>query len=821
MNLKYAVKSNENKLTNLILSNLKYYSITNFKKLEKKKYSTTILHGHKRIDKLDIVQNNKLEQSRIIEREKSNYSNWKSLINSTKKEWEVELYNRQVDIKSNENNSYEGEVLGNYIYYNKSHPYKDYEIFYRKRKLSSNFKEQKEEEEIVFDIGSVPFLRNVKRASMKSIKVSNDDEFVAFLIDINNDERTIAGIYNISKKYYYPIILNDVFGLEFGNNSNELFCLKYDTLDLRPNNVTYYKLDYTKIKNNINLDYNIYESNNQCDLIVYKKELFKTENKDELLELSKCKSNEYLIINSMCKNNSEISSICLKSLTVIKLLERKENVLYFVDYSDGYYYILSNIDALKDEDNFCLNSDIKLYSIKAKDTKNKININSLKLILIPDENEYFEDMQVFKHDIVIYSKKNLIPTITVYNIATKKTYKYNINNKLGEITPGINKDYSSNGIKFSFSNPYTMNDNYYLKFYSKNSNLDTSSIKPEKLSTVTFTPKNIQESDYCLEIIDCPSKDGEIIPCTLFYNKKFNNIDKTSSSINFNFFDTYNTNNNNSFFNNSKYLGSTNSINGLKNLKNLKRKNKVLLIGYGAYGLNLELTFDSILLTAVEKGWVIAFAHVRGGFEKGQEWHNKGKLDNKINSIIDYEAVAFELIRQGITHPNYITAYGASAGGTLVAQAVNRNPELYRCAILSYPFLDVISTLLNDKYRLTVTDYKEFGNPITSKNDYLNILSWSPYENISVKEYPAMFITLSVNDSRIQLFSVLKYIEKLRLKALTPSKRLPEFIKGSKNIVVQIEEEGHYGPIDRNEAYDSRLSELAWADKMMIEDVMH
>lgn len=174
-------------------------------------------------------------------------------------------------------------------------------------------------------------------------------------------------------------------------------------------------------------------------------------------------------------------------------------------------------------------------------------------------------------------------------------------------------------------------------------------------------------------------------------------------------------------------------------LKN--RKNKLLLVAYGAYGLNLDIDFNSVFLAAVAKmGFIVAFCHIRGGSEKGINWHLDGKLLNKHNSVSDFFSCISHLIQEGYSHPNYISAYGQSAGGIVVGQAINLKPDLFRAVVLSHPFVDVLSTLLDDKIPLTIPDYEEFGNPIKNKEDYLNILSYSPYENISHQEYPGNFL---------------------------------------------------------------------------------
>jgi len=280
--------------------------------------------------------------------------------------------------------------------------------------------------------------------------------------------------------------------------------------------------------------------------------------------------------------------------------------------------------------------------------------------------------------------------------------------------------------------------------------------------------KGLDKNKFVVENTFAPGKDGEKIPLTLLYKK------------------------------------------------NLKpdRKNKTLLIGYGAYGLNLELSFDHVFLSAAERGWVIAYAHLRGGSEKGKEWHEMGKLENKNFVIEDYLACAYELIQRGLTHPNYLAGYGQSAGGGVVAQAINLRPDLFRAAILSHPFVDILSTLMDDSLPLTIPDYQEYGNPLFDEKIYSSMLSYSPYENISHQEYPAILITMSLDDPRIPSWSVLKYIQKLRTKSKEPT-RIPNFIE--KNICVKIEKSGHFGALNQDEALKNKIWEMMWCDKMLLE----
>ena len=154
---------------------------------------------------------------------------------------------------------------------------------------------------------------------------------------------------------------------------------------------------------------------------------------------------------------------------------------------------------------------------------------------------------------------------------------------------------------------------------------------------------------------------------------------------------------------------------------------------------------------------------VRGGGECGIDWYDQGKLTKKQNSFEDLASCAEWLIANRLTHPNMLAAKGSSAGGTLVAQTcLNMRPELFKACVLEVPFLDILTCLLDSKQPLAMTDYLEFGNPVQSKEIYESILSYSPYDNLSQKEYPAVFIQMSLNDPRVPAWGTLKFIEKLR-----------------------------------------------------------
>ena len=185
------------------------------------------------------------------------------------------------------------------------------------------------------------------------------------------------------------------------------------------------------------------------------------------------------------------------------------------------------------------------------------------------------------------------------------------------------------------------------------------------------------------------------------------------------------------------------------------------LTAYGAYGVSSDPYFASVFLSLLDRGYVYAIAHIRGGQEMGRKWYNDGKLLNKKNSFTDFIACAEHLIQQGYTKAQYLAIEGGSAGGLLMGAVVNMRPDLFRVVVADVPFVDVINTMLDPSLPLTVGEYEEWGCPEDKKYfDY--ILSYSPYDNIEAKNYPNILVTAGLNDPRVSYWEPAKYVAKLR-----------------------------------------------------------
>jgi oligopeptidase B len=239
--------------------------------------------------------------------------------------------------------------------------------------------------------------------------------------------------------------------------------------------------------------------------------------------------------------------------------------------------------------------------------------------------------------------------------------------------------------------------------------------------------------------------------------------------------------------------------------KGLRRSGSapLLLYGYGAYGsTHTDPGFHSIRLSLIDRGFVYAVAHVRGGGDLGRPWYDAGKLDKKSNTFSDFIACAEHLIEAGYTSPAKLSIRGGSAGGLLVGAVVNMRPDLFRAAIAKVPFVDVMNTMLDPTLPLTVIEYDEWGNP-NEKEAYDRMRSYSPYDNVAAQAYPNLLVTGGLNDPRVSYWEPAKWVARIR-----------EMQTGDNVVLLKTDlGAGHGGPSGR---YDS-IREMALEYAFLIE----
>jgi oligopeptidase B len=187
-----------------------------------------------------------------------------------------------------------------------------------------------------------------------------------------------------------------------------------------------------------------------------------------------------------------------------------------------------------------------------------------------------------------------------------------------------------------------------------------------------------------------------------------------------------------------------------------------LLYGYGAYGLSIPAAFSTNRLSLVDRGFVFAIAHVRGGTENGWRWYREGKLAKKRNTFTDFIAAAEHLVHARWAAPAKLVAQGGSAGGLLIGAVANMRPDLFAGMIAEVPFVDVLNTMLDETLPLTPPEWPEWGNPIADAEAFRTILAYSPYENVRAQGYPAMLVLAGLTDPRVTYWEPAKWVARLR-----------------------------------------------------------
>lgn len=239
--------------------------------------------------------------------------------------------------------------------------------------------------------------------------------------------------------------------------------------------------------------------------------------------------------------------------------------------------------------------------------------------------------------------------------------------------------------------------------------------------------------------------------------------------------------------------------------RGLKRdgSNPALLYGYGSYGISIDADFSPARLSLVDRGFVYAIAHIRGGGDLGKSWHEAGRMANKTNTFQDFIAAAEALIQAGFTNSKRLGIMGGSAGGLLIGATLNLRPELFGAAIAKVPFVDVLSTMSDATLPLTVGEYEEWGNP-ELPDQYRRIRGYSPYDNVRVADYPQLLVTAGLNDPRVSYWEPAKWVAKLR--ALNPNANV--LLKTNLGA-------GHFGASGRYERYRETALDYAFLLKAL------
>ena len=327
--------------------------------------------------------------------------------------------------------------------------------------------------------------------------------------------------------------------------------------------------------------------------------------------------------------------------------------------------------------------------------------------LIPHrEDVLLEDFEIFKDHFVTTQRENGLTSIRIQRWDEDLDYFLPVESETYSLYGYYNPNFDTVKFRFGFTSLSSPRSVYEFDMETKEKVL----LKQQKVIDTNFSPENYKE-----ERIWAIARDGIKIPISLVYHKK------TSPS----------------------------------------KDTPLYLYAYGSYGAIMDPGFDSSRLSLLDRGFIFAIAHVRGGEYLGRQWYENGKLLKKKNTFYDFIDVSRFLINSKITSTEHLHAIGGSAGGLLMGVVVNQAPELYRSVVARVPFVDVMTTMLDETIPLTAGEYDEWGNP-NDKDYYDYMISYSPYDNIESQEYPNMLVTAGYHDSQVQYWEPAKWVAKLR-----------------------------------------------------------
>ncbi len=314
------------------------------------------------------------------------------------------------------------------------------------------------------------------------------------------------------------------------------------------------------------------------------------------------------------------------------------------------------------------------------------------------------DLEVFKDFYVLVERENGLPHFRVTEFANGQSHRVQFPEPAYAAMPAQNREYDTRLFRYNYQSMVTPSSVY---------DYDTDKRTSTLLKRIEVP--GYDQAQYKAERIYATAKDGTRIPISLVYRNDF------------------------------KRDGT----------------HPMLLTGYGAYGATIPVTFSSSVLSLLDRGFVFALAHIRGGGDMGKVWHDQGRMMNKKNTFTDFIDSADYLVAQQYTSKDKLIITGTSAGGLLIGAVVNMRPDLFKAAIARVPFVDVINTMLDESLPLTVPEFEEWGNP-KKKAEYDYMMSYSPYDNIAAKNYPAMLVKTSFNDSQVMYWEPAKYVAKMR-----------------------------------------------------------
>lgn len=358
-------------------------------------------------------------------------------------------------------------------------------------------------------------------------------------------------------------------------------------------------------------------------------------------------------------------------------------------------------------DKFLIRTNLEAKNFRLMETPvDKTTRENWKEVIAHRTDVLLEDIDVFKGHWVITERKEGLLQMRIREVASGKEHYLDFGEPAYAAYVGANPEFNTTNLRYNYTSLTTPNSVFD---YDMNT-------KSKKLMKEQEVLGAFNKADYVTERVYATAKDGAKIPVSIVYKKG------------------------------TKKDGSA----------------PLLLYAYGSYGASMDASFSSNRLSILNRGFVYAIAHVRGGQEMGRQWYEDGKLMKKKNTFTDFIDCGEFLIKEKYTSKGHLYAMGGSAGGLLMGAIVNIAPDLWNGVVAQVPFVDVITTMSDPTIPLTTNEYDEWGNP-ADKDAYFYMKSYSPYDNVEKKNYPNMLVTTGLHDSQVQYFEPAKWVARLRV----------------------------------------------------------
>ena len=405
---------------------------------------------------------------------------------------------------------------------------------------------------------------------------------------------------------------------------------------------------------------------------------------------------------------------------------------------DGHKY-----DVDHGNNSFFIRTNLNAKNFRIVKTVSPENIETWVDFVPHNSSSLIENIELFKGYAVLSVTENAMTKLRLYDFSQRKWGNFSMDESLYVLSGAENAEYDTPTYRFNYQSMVTPPTLYEYDFKSQRKKV----LKQQEILG------SYNSQDYVTERQWAVARDGTRIPLSLLYKK------------------------------------------GMKR----DGQSALFLYAYGSYGLGLDPTFSSSRLSLVNRGMIFAIAHIRGGNEMGESWHDQGMLLNKKNTFNDFIDSALWLTQEKYADSKRIVIEGGSAGGLLMGAVTNMRPDLWAAVHSAVPFVDVMNTMWDESLPLTVGEFTEWGNP-KEKVFYDYMLSYSPYDNLAKKNYPPILVTTSLNDSQVMYWEPAKYVAKLRTLKTDANPLLFKCNMAA----------GHGGPSGRYDALKERAFEWAW-----------